>query len=125
MIFLLRSLVSQLAVSLHQFVLHLEIEIVIRLPVALHGNQMLLSQAMHQSDNLVFQLFHLHRAVVNQQAISSRKTDSQQILLIHHRFLSLLVLRLRRRKLAQQSLIHIHRCGDKEEYQQHERDVGC
>ena len=37
----------------------------------------------------------------------------------------LLVLWLRGWQLAQQTLVHIHRCGDKEEYQQHKRNVGC
>ena len=125
MIFLLGCLIAKLRIGFHQLILHLEIEVVLGITVALDGNQMFLTQAMYKADGFLLQVFQLHRLVVHQQRISSRKMNRHQTVLIHHRFLLFLLLRFRRRQLAQQSLIHIHGCGYKEEYQQHKRDVGC
>ena len=138
--------VAQVVIAARYGVLHLEIGVVAGHPCGLYADDVAVADmaAPHQ---VHLALAHLRQvgAVVavghkllhapcqflhaDGLAVARQHVGIVQAQLHHVAFLHLLVLLLLCvlgwRQLAGQSLVGVHRRGHKEEYQQHERDVGC
>ena len=117
--------IAHLSISRHYFVLKIEVSVIVGSRVSIHNYQMLCSTQAHEVGYTPTYISSSDWFIVEYHFVLRRDAKCERVLLRHILRPVRLLFLVERWQLAHKSAVHIHRRGDEEECEQHERNVGC
>lgn len=119
---LLCSRISNFSICTHYLILQSEIIIVTTFAVSIEFDDMRWSHFHDKFLEWATYILNIYRFFINSQLPIFQKMQRKHLITIHITLLHLLLRKIRRH-LTLHSLIRIHRSGDKEEDEEHERNI--